>query len=79
MAAVLKARDIPFVFSTDYDVTNVLLGFLVGSQIISTPFKDGEVELQLRFAIEKALGARRVEEAPLEWSAAEAGSEATGV
>jgi light-regulated signal transduction histidine kinase (bacteriophytochrome)/CheY-like chemotaxis protein len=51
VAAVLKERGIPFVFSTGYDVTNVLPASLAGSQVVSKPFGDGELERELRLAI----------------------------
>ncbi len=54
VAAVLKARGIPFVFSTGYDITNVLPDFLVGSQVVSKPFGDGELARELRLAIAKS-------------------------
>jgi light-regulated signal transduction histidine kinase (bacteriophytochrome) len=53
VAAVLKERGIPFVFSTGYDIANVLPPFLAGSQVVSKPFGDGELEQQLRLAIAK--------------------------
>ena len=54
VAAVLKARGIPFVFSTGYDITNVLPDFLAGSQVVSKPFGDGELARELRLAIAKS-------------------------
>ena len=40
----VKERRIPFVFSTGYDVTNVLPDFLVGSAVIGKPYKSDELE-----------------------------------
>jgi light-regulated signal transduction histidine kinase (bacteriophytochrome)/CheY-like chemotaxis protein len=51
VAAVIKARGIPLVFSTGYDVTNVLPSFVAGSPVVSKPFRDGDVAQQLRLAI----------------------------
>jgi len=51
IAACLKERKIPFVFSTGYDVTNILPEFLVGSPVIGKPYKLAELERHLRKAI----------------------------
>jgi len=61
VASVLKERDIPFVFSTGYDITNVLPAFLAGSQVVSKPFGDGDLERELRLAIAKSRAARAAE------------------
>jgi light-regulated signal transduction histidine kinase (bacteriophytochrome)/CheY-like chemotaxis protein len=61
VAAVLQERGIPFVFSTGYDVTNVLPAFLAGSQVVSKPFGDGELERELRLAIAKNRAERAAE------------------
>ncbi len=58
VAQVLKERGIPFVFSTGYDITNVLPAFLIGSQVVSKPFSDGELERELRLAIAKSRAER---------------------
>ena len=54
IAAYLKERRIPFIFSTGYDVTNVLPDFLVGSAVIGKPYKSAELERCLRQAITDA-------------------------
>jgi len=51
IAAYLKERRIPFVFSTGYDVTNILPDFLVGSAVIGKPYRSDELERRLRQAI----------------------------
>ena len=51
IAGYLKERRIPFVFSTGYDVTNVLPDFLVGSAVIGKPYKSAELERRLRQVI----------------------------
>jgi DNA-binding response OmpR family regulator len=51
IASYLRERQIPFVFSTGYDVTNVLPDFLVGSAIIGKPYKSQELEWRLRQVI----------------------------
>ena len=51
IAGYLKERRIPFVFSTGYDVTNVLPDFLVGSAVIGKPYKSDELERRLRQVI----------------------------
>jgi light-regulated signal transduction histidine kinase (bacteriophytochrome)/CheY-like chemotaxis protein len=58
VAAVLRDRGIPFVFSTGYDITNVLPTFLAGSQVVSKPFADGELQRELRLAIAKSRAER---------------------
>jgi light-regulated signal transduction histidine kinase (bacteriophytochrome)/CheY-like chemotaxis protein len=73
VAAVLQQRGIPFVFSTGYDVANVLPSTLVGSPVISKPFRDGEVERQLRLTIERARGERLADGAGLAGSTSEGG------
>jgi CheY-like chemotaxis protein len=54
IAAYLKERHIPFVFSTGYDANNVLPDFLVGSAVIGKPYKSAELERRLRQAITDA-------------------------
>jgi light-regulated signal transduction histidine kinase (bacteriophytochrome)/CheY-like chemotaxis protein len=51
VAAELKRRGIPFVFSTGYDVAKILPDFLSGSLVISKPFGIQDVENRLRQAI----------------------------
>ena len=51
VAALLKERGIPFVFSTGYDVASLLPGFLAGSLVVGKPFRDGELEQRLRQVI----------------------------
>ena len=51
VAAVLKERGIPFVFSTGYDVANILPAAFAGSFVVGKPFRDGELEQRLRQAI----------------------------
>jgi CheY-like chemotaxis protein len=51
IAAHLKERRIPFVFSTGYDVASVLPDFLVGCAVIGKPYKSFELERHLRQAI----------------------------
>ncbi len=57
VAAVLKARGIPFIFSTGYDVSNILPPFLIGSPVIGKPFRNDEVERRIRQVIETARAA----------------------
>jgi light-regulated signal transduction histidine kinase (bacteriophytochrome)/CheY-like chemotaxis protein len=54
IATHLKDRRIPFVFSTGYDVTNVLPDFLVGSAVIGKPYRSEELERRLRQVISDA-------------------------
>ena len=58
VAAVLKTRGIPFVFSTGYDVTSVLPAFLAGSLVVGKPFRDGELAQRLRQVIATARAER---------------------
>ena len=51
VAAILKDRGLPFVFSTGYDVAGVLPPDLAGSRIIAKPFDHHAVEELLRLAI----------------------------
>jgi light-regulated signal transduction histidine kinase (bacteriophytochrome) len=51
VAAILKARRIPFIFSTGYGEAGALPGDLAGSKILSKPFRLADVELALRDAI----------------------------
>ena len=57
VAAVLKQRGIPFVFSTGYDVANILPRSLAGSLVIGKPFRNDEVERRIRQVIEAARSA----------------------
>ena len=57
VAALLKARGIPFVFSTGYDVANILPRSLAGSLVIGKPFRNDEVERRIRQVIEAARSA----------------------
>lgn len=57
VAAILRERNIPFVFSTGYDVSTILPDDLVGSAIIAKPFYSREIELRLRQAIAATLPA----------------------
>jgi light-regulated signal transduction histidine kinase (bacteriophytochrome)/CheY-like chemotaxis protein len=54
VAAHLKERQIPFVFSTGYDVTNILPELFAGSSVISKPYKGDELERRLRQVITEA-------------------------
>ena len=56
VAAVLKERDIPFAFSTGYDIATVLPLNLAGTHVISKPFQSTDVERLLRKIILKHLG-----------------------
>ncbi len=51
VAAVLKARGIPFIFGTGYDVFSVLPDDLAGSTIIAKPYYNREIEQRLREVI----------------------------
>ena len=51
VAAVLKARGIPFVFGTGYDVSSVLPDDLAGSTVIAKPYRSRDVEQRLREVI----------------------------
>jgi two-component system, chemotaxis family, sensor kinase Cph1 len=53
VAAVLAARGIPFTFSTGYDQANILPAELVGSPILTKPYRSGDVERQIRQLMEK--------------------------
>ena len=48
VAEVLKERDIPFIFSTGYDVASILPVGLAGSIVIGKPFRLADLELRLR-------------------------------
>ena len=63
VASLLKARGIPFVFSTGYDVTSVLPEALVGSVVVGKPFRNDELELRLRQVIAAARAERLTPEA----------------
>jgi hypothetical protein len=54
VAAVLRDRGIPFVFSTGYDVSSVLPDWLAGSAVIGKPFRLQDVEALLREVIAAA-------------------------
>ncbi len=51
VAAVLRMRDIPFVFSTGYDVSSVLPDDFAGSAVIAKPYYSRDVEQQIREVI----------------------------
>ena len=51
VAAVLKARGIPFVFGTGYDVSTILPDDLAGSAIIAKPYQSRHLEQRLREVI----------------------------
>ena len=71
IAAYLKGRQIPFVFSTGYDANNVLPDFLVGSAVISKPYKSAELERRIRQAITDARGDRLTLDSDVEEFSAE--------
>ena len=48
IADVLRARQIPFAFSTGYDQSNILPDHLVGTQILAKPYRVDDVERRLR-------------------------------
>jgi chemotaxis family two-component system sensor kinase Cph1 len=51
VAAVLRARDLPFVFGTGYDVSSVLPDDLAGSAVIAKPYEIRDIEQRLREVI----------------------------
>jgi CheY-like chemotaxis protein len=51
VALLLKARNIPFVFSTGYDLSIVLPDGLVGNVVIAKPYRSSSVEQRLREVI----------------------------
>jgi hypothetical protein len=57
VALLLRRRGIPFVFSTGYDVGDVLPAELAGSAVIAKPFRIEDVEARLRQAIAAGRGA----------------------
>ena len=57
VAAVLKARGIPFVFGTGYDASSVLPDDLAGSVVLTKPYQNRDLENRLWEAI--AAGIRR--------------------
>jgi CheY-like chemotaxis protein len=63
VASLLKERDIPFVFSTGYDVSNVLPDAFAGSVVIAKPYQSRDVEQRLREVI--AAKRRRLSVTPL--------------
>ena len=54
VAAVVKERGIPFVFSTGYDASNILPESLAGSPVLGKPFSERELEITLRELIAQA-------------------------
>ena len=54
IADLLTDRGIPFIFSTGYDVTNVLPPHLAGTTILSKPFNLQTVETALRLVIDQS-------------------------
>jgi light-regulated signal transduction histidine kinase (bacteriophytochrome)/CheY-like chemotaxis protein len=61
VAAVLKARDIPFVFSTGYDISSVLPDAFASSAIIAKPYRSTELEQRLREVITARRGRQATE------------------
>ena len=59
VAGVLKDRNLPFVFSTGYDVTGVLPAHLAGSTTLAKPFNLEAVEAALRLAISSSPGSKQ--------------------
>lgn len=51
VAAALKQRSIPFVFSTGYEIETILPDFLAGSRFIRKPYKINELESSILSAI----------------------------
>jgi CheY-like chemotaxis protein len=51
VAALLKNRDIPFVFCTGYDISSALPDHLAGSAILAKPYQTKDVEQRLREVI----------------------------
>ena len=51
VAAVLKARGIPFVFTTGYNVSHVLPDYLAGSAVLVKPYKPADIERRIREVI----------------------------
>ena len=51
IAAVLRERGIPFVFSTGYDGSNILPDFLAGSIVLDKPFHEEELARSIRECI----------------------------
>ena len=51
VAAVLRARGIPFVFTTGYDVSNVLPDEFAGSAVVAKPYYSREIEQRIREVI----------------------------
>jgi len=51
VALVLKTRGIPFVFSTGYNVSNVLPDYLAGSAVMVKPYRDTDIEQRIREVI----------------------------
>jgi CheY-like chemotaxis protein len=51
VAALLKEKGIPFVFSTGYDVSRILPQQFAGSAILGKPFNINELESSLRKVI----------------------------
>jgi chemotaxis family two-component system sensor kinase Cph1 len=57
VAQVLVERGVPFVFSTGYDIKTVLPEYLVGTPVMSKPFRLREVEEKIR----QVIAARRTD------------------
>ena len=51
VALVLKTRGIPFVFSTGYNVSNLLPDYLAGSAVMAKPYRDTDIEQRIREVI----------------------------
>lgn len=48
IAAMLKARGVPFAFSTGYDISSILPGDLAGATFVSKPYRIQDVEMRIR-------------------------------
>jgi CheY-like chemotaxis protein len=51
VAAALRMRGIPFVFGTGYDASSILPDDLVGSTVLTKPYRSRDLENRLREAI----------------------------
>jgi light-regulated signal transduction histidine kinase (bacteriophytochrome) len=56
VAAALKARGIPFVFSTGYEISNLLPNFLQGSKFIKKPYNADELEKCISEILDDKIG-----------------------
>lgn len=48
MATTLRARGVPFIFTTDYDGATVLPEALKGARVLGKPFRIDDIEPELR-------------------------------